>query len=406
MESLLAVLSTVRGGGQVGRSDIARQVGLGRAVIGERVDQLLDLKLLQEAGLGGSTGGRRALELELAKNKGVLLLADLGATSIAVGLADLDGTILDFEEEEARISDGPEIILGSVAHIFKRMLHRYDRAAPLWAIGVGVPGPVEFATGTTVSPPIMPGWDGFSVRNYFQSRFHAVTWVDNDVNLMALAEARVGIARDALDSIFVKVGTGIGVGLVSQRSLHRGSQGSAGDIGHISITDSPTIICACGNTGCLEAVAGGGAIGRAGQLILDSHNSSKLEALVESPGEVSARDVAQAAASGDLECMKLIVDAGRTLGTALAGLINFFNPNLIVIGGGVAQAGTQYLASVREAVYRRAAPLATRDLAILPASLGAQVGVIGGAHMVMEELLNPAMFRSWIASGSPNGIML
>ena len=126
----------------------------------------------------------------------------------------------------------------------------------LWGIGIGVPGPVEFATGRPVSPPIMPGWDGYPIRERFAARYGAPVWVDNDVNVLALGEWRSGVAAGHDDVVVVKIGTGIGAGIISGGRLHRGAQGSAGDVGHIQVVDDPAVVCRCGNIGCLEALAG------------------------------------------------------------------------------------------------------------------------------------------------------
>lgn len=400
VDSLRAVLQVIRERQPVGRPEIARTIELGRAIVGVRVSQLIELGFIREKGFGASSGGRRAMDLELVRDAGYILTADLGATSITTGIADAAGSILSYTEEEAVIADGPRPILERVAARFDALIEQFG-ARTILGIGVGLPGPVEFATGISVSPPIMPGWDGFNVREYFQRRYAAATWVDNDVNVMALAEARIGAARGTGDSIYVKVGTGIGAGLISQGALHRGARGSAGDIGHIPVSSDPAIVCACGNIGCLEAQAGGASLGRlATQRCRDGHNSTLCN-ILQGRDALTARDVALAANQGDHDAMNLIQTAGRTLGTALAGLINFYNPDMIVIGGGVSQSGGQYLAAIRQAIYQRSLPLATRDLQVVLHALGAEVGVTGCALLVIEELMRPEVFQQWVTTGQP-----
>ncbi len=131
-------------------------------------------------------------------------------------------------------------------------------------MGAGLPGPVEFAEGRPVVPPIMPGWDGYPVRERLSARYQVPAWVDNDVNVMALGELRAGIGRGEQELLYIKVGTGIGAGVVSRGRLHRGAQGAAGDIGHVSVLDDDSVLCRCGNTGCLEALVGGYALARDG----------------------------------------------------------------------------------------------------------------------------------------------
>jgi predicted NBD/HSP70 family sugar kinase len=172
----------------------------------------------------------------------------------------------------------------------------------------------------------MPGWDRYPVCDRLAARYGVPVWVDNDVNLMALGELRAGCARDHTDMIFIKVGTGIGAGLISGGRLHRGAQGVAGDVGHVAVVDDATVVCRCGNVGCLEAVAGGAALAGA---------------------------AANMAAAGDPAARSLLTESGRRVGQMLATLVNFYNPSLIVIGGGVADAGESYLDTIRQVVFAR-----------------------------------------------------
>ena len=182
----------------------------------------------------------------------------------------------------------------------------------------------------------MPGWDGYPIRERFAARYGAPVWVDNDVNVLALGEWRSGVAAGHDDVVVVKIGTGIGAGIISSGRLHRGAQGSAGDVGHIQIVDDPAVVCRCGNIGCLEALAGGEAIGRGGAAAALDGRSARLRTALDQRGAVTAEDVARAASFGDPVAVVLLQEAGRRVGSMLASVVNFFNPSLIVIGGGVA----------------------------------------------------------------------
>jgi glucokinase-like ROK family protein len=247
----------------------------------------------------------------------------------------------------------------------------------------------------------MPGWDGYPIRERFAARYGAPVWVDNDVNVLALGESRSGIAAGHSDVVVVKIGTGIGAGIISDGRLHRGAQGSAGDVGHIQVTDDPTVICRCGNIGCLEALAGGAALGRAGEAAAREGRSERLRTALDQRGAVTAEDVARAASFGDPVAVALLQSAGRRVGSMLASVVNFFNPSLIVIGGGVANSPEQLLASIRETVYRRSLPLATRDLLVQRSSLGGLAGVIGASSMVVDQLFARDAIGQWIEAGEP-----
>ncbi|HEY8170945.1 MAG TPA: ROK family transcriptional regulator [Candidatus Limnocylindria bacterium] len=402
LDALVHVLDAIRHSDGLSRTDVVHRTGLGRSVVAQRVGELIDRGLIRDDDTGPSRGGRPPRRLVLNAAAGRLLVADLGATSLDVALTDLAGTILVHRAEPCDIGAGPEPILSLVEGHFAEMLAADP--GPLWGVGIGVPGPVEFRTARPVSPPIMPGWDGVSIRERFSDRFGAPVWVDNDVNVMALGEWRSGIAAGHENVIFVKIGTGIGAGLISDGQLHRGAQGAAGDVGHIQVTDDPSVVCRCGNVGCLEAAAGGGALGRVATEMAADGSSAWLAGALARHGTLTAKDVAEAARRGDPASVELLQRSGRLVGGMLAGVVNLFNPSLIVIGGGVAASGDQLLAAIRETVYRRSLPLATRDLVIQRSSLGNLAGVTGAAAMVADQLFSLESMAGWLDAGTPSGL--
>lgn len=402
LDALVLVLDEIRLGRSRSRSELVERTGLGRAIVAQRVGELIERGLVVEGDPGPSTGGRPPRQLTFRADAGHLLVADLGATSVDVALTTLDGRILGHHDEPAEIEAGPAVGLGRVEELFDQLVTTaHVVPGRLWGIGIAVPGPVEFATGRPTSPPIMPGWDGYPIRERFAARHGAPVWVDNDVNVLALGESRSGVAAGHDDVVVVKIGTGIGAGIISGGRLHRGAQGSAGDVGHIQVTDDPAVICRCGNVGCLEALAGGAALGRAGAEAAREGRSARLLTALDQRGTVSAQDVARAASSGDPVAVAMLQEAGRRVGSMLASVVNFFNPSLVVIGGGVANSPDQLLASIRETVYRRSLPLATRDLLIQRSSLGGLAGVIGASSMVVDELFSRDAIGQWLASGDP-----
>lgn len=404
LESLILVLDLVRSGRASTRPELVRVSGLGRNVVSQRVEQLLACGLATEDSFGPSTGGRAPRRLGFRADAGHILVAELGATSISVGVSDLAGAISGYREEPADITAGPEAILGRVDELFRALLAEHGEGVTVWGTGIGLPGPVEFRSGRPIAPPIMPGWDGFSVRRYFVDRYGVPVWVDNEVNLMALGEFRAGMAGGEEDFVYVKVGTGIGAGLVSGGRLHRGAQGCAGDIGHIAIVADTNLVCRCGKLGCLEAFAGGAALARDGEMAARARRSPFLARVLDRGDAVTAVQVGAGAVHGDPISVGLLTESAERVGEALARLVNFFNPSLILIGGGVAQTGDMYLANVRRTVLTRSLPLATRDLRIARSPLADQAGLMGAAFMVIDELLSNRLFGSWIDRGSPAGM--
>ena len=369
------LLALIRAGTAVTRADLARHTGLARSTVAQRVDALLASGLLLEAGDTPSTGGRPATMLAFNHQAGVVLVADLGATHARVAVTDLAGTTLAERAGDLDIALGPAEVLKWVSARFHELLDQTAHApVDVLGIGIGVPGPVEFDTGRPVNPPIMPGWDGFDIPGWFADRYGAPVLVDNDVNIMARGEHWVHWRRTP-HLLFVKVGTGIGCGIVADGHIHRGARGAAGDIGHIRATGED-VICACGNIGCLEAVAGGHALAtRLAASGVDAQNS---------------RDVVRLVHEGNVKATQMVRAAGRTLGEVLAGTVNFFNPAVIVIGGDIAEAHAQLLAGVREGIFSRSLPLATRDLRVVPCRLGDRAGITGAAITAIEQVLAPA----------------
>jgi glucokinase-like ROK family protein len=407
LDTLVTVLDLVRSGGARTRPELARRSGLGRTVVSQRLGQLEAAGLVTEGDLGTSTGGRAPRELRFRADAGVLLVASLGVTGFDAGVADLSGRLVDHRSRAWDIATGPEASLSRVECLFDELLA--DRGAPaVWGVGLGVPGPVEFASGRPVAPPIMPGWDGYPVRDRLATRYDAPAFVDNEVNLMALGEYRAGRGVGSPDLVLVKIGTGIGAGLISGGRLHRGAQGSAGDIGHVGLTGSvpgaEQVVCRCGNVGCLEAFAGGAALARdATAAALDNRGEHLTERLAKA-GEITSDDVVRAAEFGDRVAVELLSRAGRLVGDTVAAIVNFFNPSTILLGGRVGTSGDLLLAGVRQSVYRRSLPLATRDLQIARASLGERAGPTGAGCMVVDELFGRDLLARWIPHGSPAGM--
>jgi predicted NBD/HSP70 family sugar kinase len=369
------MLNLIRDGSASTRAELVRHTGLARSTVAQRVDTLLAHQLVSEVRGTVSTGGRPPTMLKFNHEAGVVLVADLGATHSRLGVTDLAGAPMAELTIGMDIADGPEPVLTRVQEHFTEMLRKVGREPhAVRGIGVGVPGPVAFDTGQPVNPPIMPGWDGFSIPDWFAARYDAPVMVDNDVNIMALGEYWVRW-RHVEHLLFVKAGTGIGCGIVAGGRIHRGAQGAAGDIGHIGLPDHDDVVCRCGNTGCLEAVAGGRAL------------AQRLSA--QGVQAADSRAVVELVRAGHPQAVRAVREAGRGLGAVLAGVVNFFNPTVIVLGGDLAAVHEQMLAGVREVTFQRSLPLATRDLQTVPSQLGDRAGVIGAAVMVIEQVLAP-----------------
>ena len=275
-----------------------------------------------------------------------------------------------------------------MAELIEEMLGaRNGRSEQVLAIGIGVPGPVKFDEGVLVAPPLMPAWESFPIKTFMRQQFTtANVAVDNDVNVMAMGEACAGAGKDIENFIFLKIGTGIGAGIICHGDIYRGQDGAAGDVGH-SCIDYNGPVCHCGNVGCLEAMAAGPAIAARGLEAVQSGSSDMLaEAMAANEGIMTAKIVGDAAKAGDLAANEIIKSSGRMVGGMLAGLVNFFNPQMILIGGSVSHIGIRYLSAIRQAVLRRSTALSTRHLRIEFSPLGKDAGVIGAIWLALDHV--------------------
>ncbi|RMB84207.1 ROK family protein [Streptomyces shenzhenensis] len=381
------LLRLLRDGGPNSRAQLGDQIDLSRSKLAVEVDRLLETGLAVADGLAASRGGRRSHNIRLAPNLRFLGV-DIGATSVDVAVTNAELEVLGHLNQPMDVREGPVVVFEQVLAMAAK-LRASGLAEGFDGAGIGVPGPVRFPEGVPVAPPIMPGWDGFPVREALSQELGCPVMVDNDVNLMAMGERHAGVARSVGDFLCVKIGTGIGCGIVAGGEVHRGVTGSAGDIGHIqAVPDGRP--CACGNRGCLEAHFSGAALARDALEAAQQGLSAELAARLTANGTLTGVDVAAAAAAGDAIALGLIREGGNHVGQVIAGLVSFFNPGLVVIGGGVTGLGHTLLAAIRTQVYRQSLPLATGNLPIVLGELGQNAGVIGAARLISDHLFSPA----------------
>jgi predicted NBD/HSP70 family sugar kinase len=301
---------------------------------------------------------------------------------------DLGGQLLAEEHQPMKIATGPEAVLAWVDGAFHRVLAEtgWD-AGQVRGIGVGVPGPVEFDSGMVTQPPIMPGWDGYPIAERLRCTWQRPVFVDNDANLMALAEQTVHYPGcPAL--VLVKVATGISAGVVIEGQVYRGIDGGAGDIGHIRLYEHREARCECGLDGCLAAVASGLAL---------AHRLTAAGTPTSSGAELVER-----IRSGHAEAVHLAREAGKLVGEVLSTVVCMVNPAVLVIAGDLAD--IHFVTGVREVLYQRALPRSTRHLEVSASRLGARSAVIGGYAMVVDQVYAPAAVDAELARMMPAAV--
>jgi glucokinase-like ROK family protein len=382
------VMRVLRKSGQTSRAEITNVTGWSRAKASQEVNSLIQRGYLVDVGEGISKGGRKPRLLRFNSHLGYVIGIDIGATSLEIALADINGSILARVAEPADVRQPPEDLLGRCSVLILDLaVAQGIHPDQILGIGVGVPGPVDFARGVLVAPPLMPDWENYPIRDFFKETFSsAFVVVDNDVNIMALGEQRSGDAADLDHFLVIKIGTGIGCGIMASRKIHRGGNGCAGDIGHICV-DKQGPVCRCGNRGCLEAMSAGPAIAeKAMQAARDGKSELLRKMMEERSGVLTPEDVNLACREGDEAALDIIRASGQMIGDVLAGLVNFFNPSHIFIGGGIANFGNHLLIAIKRAVLRRSLPLATTNLAINFSRIGSDAGVVGAIMLALEYL--------------------
>jgi predicted NBD/HSP70 family sugar kinase len=363
---------------RVGRADtrgaVGRATGLSRTAVSARLALLLASGLVVEGEEGPSTGGRPPVRLRFDHRSGVVLAAAIGRSRTQLAVCDLRGDVLVATELDLGPGAGPQDLMPLVVSRLAELLGDCGhRPSDVRGVGLSLPGTVDRAAGRSLGSPILRGWNGVELTGWLRDLTSAEVLIDNDANVMALSERRGHLERFR-DVLLVKASTGIGAGIVSDGELRRGALGGAGEIGHTKTEAARGVACRCGDTGCVEAVAGGWAL---------------VQALQDQGRSVDhVRGLVALALEGDPEARRLLRECGRRLGEVLAGAVNLLNPQALVVGGDMVPAYDIVAAGLRETLYGSATALATRDLEILPATHGDAAGVVGCAALALDRVLS------------------
>lgn len=368
------IFALVRQGAVATRTEIGRATGLSRTAVAARVDRLLAEGLITEVQGGAVTGGRPAARLAFHAAGGTVLAASVGVSRTSLAVCDLAGNVLAQDSLRIRTRSGPESVMTAVADRLAALIGAagVDPAA-VRGIGLSIPGTVDSVAGCSIGVPVLPGWAEVKLPPLLAGHFPVPVRVDNDVNVMAIAEQH---AHPGIDDLLVlKVSTGIGAAVVSGGTLQRGARGSAGEIGHTQVSAGPGMPCHCGNIDCLEVLASGTALIR--------------DLTVRGKSVDTVSGVVDLVRAGDAEAVTLVREAGRRIGEVLAGAVNLLNPSVITVGGDLVGAYEPLVAGIRESVFKRAVATATQSLRVEPGALVGRSGVTGCAILVLDQVLSP-----------------
>ncbi|MCX4470687.1 ROK family protein [Micromonospora sp. NBC_01655] len=377
------LLRLLRDDGPRSRVELGDAVGLSRTRLVAEVGRLVAQGLVETAGPAASRGGRRSSLLRVAARVRFAGIA-VGPAQVDVALTDGELNVLARRREPVDVRLGPEPTLARALDLLGKLRAELG-VGPLTGVGVALPAPVAFREGAPVSPPALPGWHGYGVRDALAAELGCPVLVDNDANVLALGEQQTGTGRAFDDFLYLKLGTAIGCGLVLGGTLHRGATSGAGAIGHLRLADDGPR-CACGENGCLEAYCSDDALVREALAAVGAGRSAALAARSAGTGTLTVADVGKAAVAGDAAAQALIRDAARRLGRVLVGLVNFVNPGIVIIGGAASGVGPTMLAEIRSVVYRRSPPLATGSLPIVLSDLDDSAAMVGAARLISDNV--------------------
>jgi glucokinase len=318
------------------------------------------------------------------RGKKYLGAVDLGGSKILSVIADGDGCRLGEDRRSTSAEEGPKVVLERIVGSLEDALAKAGlQRGDLAAVGICSPGPCDIDAGVISSAPNLPGWRDVPICQYLEERLGVPARLENDANAAALGEHVYGAGRGCRHLIYMTVSTGIGGGLIIDGRLYRGATGVAGELGHMVI-DPAGPLCGCGNRGCLEALASGTAIAARGEELVAQGGSALLAKLAQEQGKLTAETVARAAGQGDIACQGIIRRAAYYLGVGLASYVNIFNPEVIILGGGLTKEGELLLGPARAEMAARAMSEPLKAMQLKVAELGDYVGVMGMVALLRE----------------------
>ncbi len=377
------ILDLIRSGRATTRGELGRMTGLSRTAVSARLASLVAVDLVLETAEESATGGRPASTLALNHDAGLVLAVAIGRSRSQMAVCTLDGAELASVSHDQEVGLGPDVLMPVVADHLTRMLAGLGRSGEeVRGIGLSLPGTVDPVRVCSVDSPALAGWDGVSLAPYLREVTPAHLVIDNDCNVLALSE-RGALLREHDDVLVLKASTGLGLGIIAGGRLVQGHLGAAGELGHVKVAAAEGLQCRCGDTGCLEAVAGGWAL------------VERLRAGGQQAQHV--RDLVAQAVHGDGEARSIVRESGRRVGEALAATVTVLNPRVIVVGGDMVHAFDTFTAGLRDTLFPGTTALAGRDLQVLPATHGERAGLVGCAWLGLDSVLSPLAVNTAIA---------
>ncbi len=382
--AVFSLLSLIKEHGSISQVRLSDLSGYSRSTVSINCDKLVSTGFIISDS-SSTTNKRKNIEFRLNRKLGYILGLGLGGSSCRIALFDIEGTMIESVRIPVDLMRGPEPVLELICSSTDELLKKHqENPMPLLGIGMGLPSPVQYEDGVAFHPAFMPGWHLFPVKKYLHDRYQCHVFIDNEVNTLALGEYAELKGRNLKTLMCVKVGTGIGAGIIIDGNIYRGEKGGGGNIGHISV-DNETL-CSCGKTGCIEAIASVPAVEKKAEQLAEQHPESVLAEIFRQQNKITINDIKSAADKGDRLALRVIMDAGTTLGSLIGKLVIFVDPGMLMIAGRLTVLGPTYLDYIRKATLREAAPWVDATFAIEFSKLKEDSSATGAALLCISEL--------------------
>jgi glucokinase-like ROK family protein len=392
----IKVLGLIRDHGTISRAEIVEITGLSAPTVSRIVKGLTrEEKLLESIGIGDSSGGRPPVMLRFTGELSYVIGVDLGATTTRGVLSDLNGKFIEEIEYPTRLKEGFKVIVGDVGNLIQKLAasQRKKTSARIFGVGIAVAGLVDLQKNLIKYSPDFK-WNKVDIVGALKDKVDFPIIFDNVTRLMALGGLSYGKGMKSRDFICINVGYGIGAGVIVNGELLTGTRGFAGEFGHITMDRASDIQCSCEKYGCLEALASGKAIALAAQRLLADGEESKMNELCQGKiDRVTAKMVAEAAKLGDTLALEVFNEATEYIGIGIASLVNLFNPEMVLIGGGVSLAGDLFFDNIRKVVGQHVMQSSGWELQILPVAFGENAALMGAFALVLNQVLNLSLVR-------------
>ncbi|AYO29965.1 ROK family transcriptional regulator [Biomaibacter acetigenes] len=378
------VLNYIRKKEHISRADIAKKTGLNRSTVSALVDELITEGLIVEKGIGTSKGGRKPVILAINKNGGSIIGVDLGVNYILTVLTDLLGKIIWEKRIPIDPQDPPEKNIDLLINMIgKAKENAPDTLKGILGIGIGVPGIVNYEKGLVLMAPNLK-WENVNLKDIIEEKLNIPVFIDNEANTGAIGEKWFGLGKKATNFVYVSAGIGVGTGIIINDELYRGSSGLAGEMGHMTI-DMNGKPCSCDNTGCWEEYASEKALFK---YLRDqvSRYTSDSDINRENIDTLTIFDIVDAAKAGDDLAVSAFRLVGKHLGIGVAGIINTFNPDLVIIGNTISLAGDIVMQEITEEVSKRSFITKYSEVTIAPSHLNMHACAMGAVTLVMSRV--------------------